>query len=131
MERRRQPFSTSTRGMSSSSHCRDRNGNSDGGRSPECGGRRISTHVPAYALRPTSHGLMTSRILILDYGSRSPQLFPRRVREARVFWEIHPPPRSLEWIRSWTPTGIPLRGAQTPFYDEGAPRADPALLDIA
>ena len=46
---------------------------------------------------------MTSRILILDYGSQYTQLIARRVREARVYSEIHPPTRSLEWIREWAP----------------------------
>ena len=42
---------------------------------------------------------MGSRILILDYGSQFTQLIARRVREARVYSEIHPHTRSLEWIR--------------------------------
>ena len=32
-----------------------------------------------------------SRILIIDYGSQFTQLIARRVREARVYSEIHPP----------------------------------------
>jgi len=51
-----------------------------------------------------------SRILIVDYGSQYTQLIARRVREARVYSEIHPPTRSLEWIRNWNPTGIILSG---------------------
>jgi GMP synthase (glutamine-hydrolysing) len=72
-----------------------------------------------------------SRILILDYGSQFTQLIARRVREARVFSEIHPPTRSLDWIRDWKPTGIILSGGPSSVYDDGAPLADPALLDIA
>src|SRR5512143_616369 len=74
---------------------------------------------------------MTSRILIIDYGSQFTQLIARRVREARVYSEIHPPTRSLEWIREWRPTGIILSGGPNSVYDEGAPLADPELLDIA
>ncbi|HXT18804.1 MAG TPA: glutamine-hydrolyzing GMP synthase [Gemmatimonadaceae bacterium] len=74
---------------------------------------------------------MTSRILILDYGSQFTQLIARRVREARVYSEIHPATRSLEWIRDWKPTGIILSGGPSSVYEDGAPLAEPALLDIA
>ena len=47
-----------------------------------------------------------SRILIIDYGSQFTQLIARRVREARVYSEIHPPTRSVEWVREWGPTVI-------------------------
>ncbi|HEU4564146.1 MAG TPA: glutamine-hydrolyzing GMP synthase [Gemmatimonadaceae bacterium] len=74
---------------------------------------------------------MTSRILILDFGSQFTQLIARRVREARVYSEIHPPTRSLQWIRDWKPTGIILSGGPNSVYDEGAPLAPRELLDIA
>ncbi len=74
---------------------------------------------------------MTSRILILDYGSQFTQLIARRIREARVYSEIHPPTRSLDWIREWKPTGIVLSGGPASVYGEDVPTADPALLDIA
>jgi GMP synthase (glutamine-hydrolysing) len=74
---------------------------------------------------------MTSRILILDCGSQFTQLIARRVREARVYSEIHPPTRSLEWIRDWKPTGIILSGGPSSVTDEGAPTFDPAILDLA
>ena len=74
---------------------------------------------------------MSSRILILDYGSQFTQLIARRVREARVYSEIHPPTRSLDWIREWNPTGIILSGGPNSVYSDGAPLAEKALLDIA
>src|SRR5262245_64077576 len=74
---------------------------------------------------------MSSRILILDYGSQFTQLIARRVREARVYSEIHPPTRSVEWIRDWNPTGIILSGGPNSVYDKGAPTAERELLDIA
>src|ERR1700754_1087440 len=74
---------------------------------------------------------MSSRILIIDYGSQFTQLIARRVREARVYSEIHPPTRSLEWIREWNPTGIILSGGPNSVYEEGAPSAEPGLLDVA
>ncbi|MEP6507476.1 MAG: glutamine-hydrolyzing GMP synthase, partial [Gemmatimonadales bacterium] len=74
---------------------------------------------------------MSSRILILDYGSQFTQLIARRVREARVYSEIHPSSRSLEWVREWKPTGIILSGGPNSVYANGAPLADKALLDVA
>jgi GMP synthase (glutamine-hydrolysing) len=74
---------------------------------------------------------MSSRILILDCGSQFTQLIARRVREARVYSEIHPPTRSLEWIRAWRPTGIILSGGPNSVTDEGAPTFDRGILDVA
>jgi GMP synthase (glutamine-hydrolysing) len=48
-----------------------------------------------------------------------------------VYSEIHPPTRSLEWIREWNPTGIILSGGPNSVYGENVPTADRALLDIA
>ena len=74
---------------------------------------------------------MSSRILILDCGSQFTQLIARRVREARVFSEIHPASRSLDWIKAWKPTGIILSGGPSSVTDVGAPTIDPALFDVA
>ncbi len=69
------------------------------------------------------------RILIIDFGSQYTQLIARRVREAHVYCEIHPPSRSVEWIRRWNPKGIILSGGPSSVYGENVPTADPALLD--
>jgi GMP synthase (glutamine-hydrolysing) len=69
------------------------------------------------------------RILILDYGSQYTQLIARRIREERVFCEIHPPDRSLEWIREWDPKAIILSGGPASVYDDQVPSIDPALLE--
>lgn len=74
---------------------------------------------------------MGSRILILDCGSQFTQLIARRVREARVYSEIHPPTRSLEWIREWKPDGIILSGGPSSVTDAGAPTVARELLDVA
>jgi len=72
-----------------------------------------------------------SRILILDYGSQFTQLIARRVREAHVYSEIHPPTRTIDWIREWKPTGIILSGGPNSVYGDNVPSADKAILDIA
>ncbi len=74
---------------------------------------------------------MESRILILDCGSQFTQLIARRVREARVYSEIHPPTRSLDWIRAWKPDGIILSGGPSSVTDDGAPTVSRDLLDVA
>src|SRR4029079_2537288 len=74
---------------------------------------------------------MQSRILILDYGSQYTQLIARRVREARVYSEIHPPTRSVEWVRKWNPTGIILSGGPNSVYADNAPRAEKELFEVA
>jgi len=74
---------------------------------------------------------VSSRILIIDYGSQFTQLIARRVREARVYSEIHPPTRSLAWIRDWKPTGIILSGGPNSVYDDGAPGLEAGVLDLA
>ena len=73
---------------------------------------------------------MSDRILILDFGSQYTQLIARRVREERVYCEIHPPDRSAEWVRAWGPAGIVLSGGPASVYDEGVPRLAPGLLDL-
>ncbi|MEX2110622.1 MAG: glutamine-hydrolyzing GMP synthase [Gemmatimonadaceae bacterium] len=74
---------------------------------------------------------MSSRILIIDFGSQFTQLIARRVREARVYSEIHPPTRTIEWIRQWKPAGIILSGGPNSVYGDNVPLADRAIFDIA
>ena len=70
-------------------------------------------------------------ILIIDFGSQFTQLIARRVREAHVYCEIHPPTRSLQWIKDWNPKGIILSGGPNSVYGENVPTADPAILDLS
>jgi GMP synthase (glutamine-hydrolysing) len=72
----------------------------------------------------------TDRILIIDFGSQFTRLIARRIREERVFCEIHPPTRDLDWVRAWNPTGIILSGGPASVYEEGVPLAEPGLLEI-
>ena len=73
---------------------------------------------------------MHDRILILDFGSQYTQLIARRVREAHVYCEIHPPTHTVQWIREWNPKGIILSGGPNSVYDENVPTAEPALLEL-
>ena len=69
-----------------------------------------------------------NRILIIDFGSQFTQLIARRIREERVYCEIHPPTRSLDWIREWQPKGIILSGGPSSVYGEDVPTAERELL---
>ena len=73
-----------------------------------------------------------NRILILDYGSQFTQLIARRIREASVYCEIHPASTGsdLAFIRAFDPKGIILSGGPNSVFDEGAPTADPGILDL-
>jgi len=76
--------------------------------------------------------LRMNRILILDYGSQFTQLIARRVREARVYCEIHPAARGsdLGFIREFAPQGVILSGGPNSVFDPGAPTADPGVLRL-
>ena len=73
---------------------------------------------------------MPDRILVLDYGSQFTQLIARRIREAHVYCEIHPPTRSIDWVRRWAPKGIVLSGGPSSVYEEEGPGLDPAVLRL-
>jgi GMP synthase (glutamine-hydrolysing) len=68
------------------------------------------------------------RVLILDFGSQFTKLIARRIREERVYCEIHPPTRTLAWIREWNPRAVILSGGPASVYDPGVPTTDPGLL---
>src|SRR5690606_37481741 len=72
---------------------------------------------------------MESRILILDYGSPYTQQVARRIREERVYCEIHPARVSTDWIRSWAPRGIVLSGGAAAAGDRAA-SLDPEVLRL-
>ncbi|MFP4622789.1 MAG: glutamine-hydrolyzing GMP synthase [Gemmatimonadota bacterium] len=72
-----------------------------------------------------------SRILILDYGSQFTQLIARRIREERVYCEIHPPTLTVEEIRGWGPRGVVLSGGPASVYDQDVPGLDPGLLELS
>jgi len=72
----------------------------------------------------------SNRVLIIDYGSQFTQLIARRIREERVYCEIQPPTRSLDWIRDWQPKGIVLSGGPSSVYGADVPTAEPELLRL-
>jgi GMP synthase (glutamine-hydrolysing) len=69
-------------------------------------------------------------ILILDFGSQYTQLIARRVREQKVYSEIHPFNIPIGRIKEMAPRGIILSGGPSSAYDEGAPRVGTELYDL-
>src|SRR5512136_2341743 len=72
----------------------------------------------------------SEKILILDFGSQVTQLIARRVREQRVYCEIHPYNIPLEKIREFAPRGIILSGGPSSVYDKDAPLSDPGIFSL-
>ncbi len=70
------------------------------------------------------------RIIVLDFGAQYSQLIARRIREHGVYCEIHPGSLDAKTVRAWHPVGIVLSGGPSSVLDPGAPRFDPALLEI-
>jgi GMP synthase (glutamine-hydrolysing) A subunit len=70
------------------------------------------------------------RILILDFGSQVTQLIARRVREARVYCEIHPSEVSDEFVRSFAPRGVILSGSHLSVTEHLTDRAPAAVFEL-
>jgi GMP synthase (glutamine-hydrolysing) len=73
---------------------------------------------------------LESRILILDFGSQYTMLIARRVRELRVYSEIHPFNVGIDFIRSFAPAGIILSGGPSSVYEKDAPRVPREVLEL-
>jgi len=69
-------------------------------------------------------------ILVLDFGSQYTQLIARRIRESKVYCEIHPFGLSLEKIKALGPDGIILSGGPASVYQDNAPRVDAELFQL-
>jgi GMP synthase (glutamine-hydrolysing) len=70
------------------------------------------------------------KILILDFGSQYTQLIARRVRELRVYSEIHPFHMPVADIQSFRPKALILSGSPASIYQPNAPKPDPRILDL-
>jgi GMP synthase (glutamine-hydrolysing) len=96
---------------------------SDAYSSPTSSGRR------AAPLAEIPEGVAEA-VLVLDFGSQYAQLIARRVREAGVFSVLVRPDAPAAELAKLKPAGIILSGGPSSVTDAGAPRCDPALLDI-
>ena len=70
------------------------------------------------------------KILIIDFGSQFTQLITRRIREAKVYSEIHSHKITIEEVKQYNPSGIILSGGPLSVYDIDAPDIDEQILKI-
>jgi GMP synthase (glutamine-hydrolysing) len=73
---------------------------------------------------------MHDKILILDFGAQYTQLIARRVREAKVYCEIHPCDVLDAFVREFAPKGVILSGSHMSAYEESTARAPKAVFEL-
>jgi GMP synthase (glutamine-hydrolysing) len=73
---------------------------------------------------------MHDKILILDFGAQYTQLIARRVREAKVYCEIHPCDVSDAFVRAFGAKGVILSGSYMSAYEESHDRAAMAVFEL-
>jgi GMP synthase (glutamine-hydrolysing) len=73
---------------------------------------------------------MHDRILILDFGAQYTQLIARRVREAKVYCEVHPCDVDDAFVRAFAPQGVILSGSHMSAYEEATLGAPNAVFDL-
>jgi GMP synthase (glutamine-hydrolysing) len=69
-------------------------------------------------------------ILIIDFGSQYNQLIARRVREFKVFCQIHPPNVDIDHIKQLDPEGIILSGGPSSIYEKYSPKCDERIFHL-
>jgi GMP synthase (glutamine-hydrolysing) len=71
-----------------------------------------------------------SKILILDFGAQYSQLIARRVRESKVYCELHPFDVDAAFIRRFAPRGVILSGGPASVYEDATPKAPDAVFRL-
>jgi len=70
------------------------------------------------------------KILILDFGAQYTQLIARRVREAKVYCEIHPCDVADAVVRDFLPKGVILSGSHLSAYEDSTLKAPQAVFEL-
>ena len=71
------------------------------------------------------------RLLIVDFGSQVTQLIARRLRELKVYCEIHPFSRVTDaFLAEFAPRAVILSGGPASVFAEGAPMPPAGLFDL-
>ena len=69
-------------------------------------------------------------VVILDFGAQYTQLIARRIREQRVYCEIHACSIPFEELRAMAPRAVILSGGPASVYAEAAPSVDPRVFEL-
>ena len=73
---------------------------------------------------------MHEKILILDFGAQYTQLIARRVREAKIYCEIHPADVADAFVRQFGARGIILSGSHASAYEDTTLKAPKAAFEL-
>src|SRR5258706_4173935 len=80
------------------------------------------------AKRPAE--MQHQKVLILDFGAQYTQLIARRVREAKVYCEIHACDVTDGFVGEFGPSGVILAGSHMSAYEESTGRAPQAVFQL-
>jgi len=69
-------------------------------------------------------------VVVLDFGSQYTQLIARRIREQKVYSEIHPFDISIAKLRELAPRALILSGGPQSVYGENAPIPSREIFDL-
>ncbi|MCB2114822.1 MAG: glutamine-hydrolyzing GMP synthase [Rhodobacteraceae bacterium] len=71
------------------------------------------------------------RLLIIDFGSQVTQLIARRLRELKVYCEIHPFNRvDAAFLKAFAPKAVIFSGGPASVFAEGAPMPPAEVFDL-
>jgi GMP synthase (glutamine-hydrolysing) len=71
------------------------------------------------------------RLLIVDFGSQVTQLIARRLREARIYCEIHPYQKvDAGFLAGFRPQAVILSGGPASVTEDGSPRAAAEIFGL-
>ncbi|HET7765553.1 MAG TPA: glutamine-hydrolyzing GMP synthase [Burkholderiales bacterium] len=73
---------------------------------------------------------MHDKILILDFGAQYSQLIARRIREAKVYCELHPFDVSEGFVRDFGARGVILSGGPASVYEDATPKAPESVFRL-
>src|SRR6266571_3851649 len=84
--------------------------------------RQGSAELPGRVVR--------DKILILDFGAQYSQLIARRVRESKVYCELHPFDVGEGFVREFAPRGVILSGGPASVYEDATPKAPDGVFEL-